>query len=364
MTRAARKFIGPLTFESLTSHGVITELFPSHRFIETGHIQLSEWADCILICPATANIIGKIAGGIGDDFLSTVVLAAQCPVVIAPAMHSQMIQNPIVQDNFHKLKCMKIHVLPTEYGELASGDTGPGRLANNDLIIDELKNVLLHSDTLKSIKILITAGPSREFIDPVRFISNPSSGRMGFALAESAILRSSQVTLIHGKTDLRPFNGVTTVMVDSAEEMAKATEKEWKKHDVLIMAAAVVDYTPVRISKHKIKKDKDSIQLTLRRTPDIIQKAASHKGDRMVIGFALETRNGEENARKKLNEKGLDLICLNNLSERGVEFGSHTNKVTLIDKHGRKEEFPIMEKWEVAEVIMDRIEKELKKIKL
>lgn len=355
MTSAAQRFVAPLSFETLSGHEVITELFPDHRVVKTRHVSVAEWAECILICPATANVVGKAASGIADDFLTTAVMASRSPVVFAPAMDFQMVQNPITVSNCEKLTALGYRFVSPESGELASGAKGPGRLAEPHRILASVKSVLLGTDRLKGKKVLVTAGPTREFLDPVRCLTNRSSGKMGYALAEEAALRGAEVTLVSGPASLTAFEGVRVERIQTAEEMARVVFKEWKRQDVLIMAAAVADYRPCEVSPNKIKKDSDRMSLRLEKTTDILKKAASDKGKRVVVGFALETEDGEARARRKLTDKNLDLICLNNPLEAESGFDTDTNKVVLIDNDG-SEPLPLLPKWAVAQKILDRVE--------
>jgi len=271
-----------------------------------------------------------------------------------------MVRNPIYLNNCEKLKQLGYRFISTEEGELASGARGSGRLAGLDRILHGVKAALFGSEKFKGKKILITAGPTRESLDPVRYLTNPSSGRMGYALAEEAVLRGADVTLISGPAALPPVENAKMILVESAHEMAQVVEKQWASHDVLIMAAAVADYRPHKILKDKIKKRDDSFQLKLERTEDILKKASAQKKKRITVGFALETKDDEKQALRKLNEKNLDFICLNNPTESGAGFQEDTNRVTLLDAKGGKEKLPIMPKWEVAQKILDKIELLLK----
>lgn len=363
MTRAAQHFIGRLTFETLSGHEVITDLFPKHRVVKTRHISIAEWAECILICPATANVIGKVASGIADDFLTTTVMASRCPVIFAPAMDYQMVSNPIYLSNCKKLKDIGYKFIATEEGKLASGAEGQGRLADYGRIFDGVKSALFGSDSLNGIKILVTAGPTREALDPVRHLTNHSSGKMGYSLAEEAVLRGAEVTLVSGPTELRPVDGINLIKVESADEMARAVNKAWKSCHVLLMAAAVADYRPVERSSQKIKKAAGEWSLQLERTEDILSHVSKKKDEKIVVGFALETEDGENKAKQKLVDKRLDLICLNNPLEEGAGFGGDTNRITLIDREGQSESLPLMPKWEVAGKILDRVESLMEKDK-
>ncbi len=355
MTESAQHFVTPLSFETLSGREVVTNLFPSHRTVKTRHVRMAEWADCILICPATANIIGKIASGIADDFLSAVVMASRSPVLFAPAMDHQMAQNAIYLSNCEKLERLGYGFISPEEGELASGAIGPGRLADNRRIIESVKKVLLGSDIFKQVRILVTAGPTQEFLDPVRYLTNPSSGKMGYAIAEEASLRGADVTLISGPSELHTFQNIRLIEIKTAEELARITKKEWKDHQVLIMAGAVADFRPLKLSRNKIKKETAESALQLEGTEDILKSIGEKKGDGVVVGFALETENAKKCAIQKLHSKKCDLICLNNPNEPGSGFGQDTNRITLIDAKENIEHLPLMEKWQVAQHILDRV---------
>jgi len=363
MTQAAQQFVAPLTFETLSGYEVVTQLFPPNRIVKTRHISLAEWADCILICPATANIIGKIASGIADDFLTTAVMASRSPVVFAPAMDYQMIQNPIYLANCEALRKRGYRFIPSGEGDLASGAKGLGRLAETHRIVSGVKMALFGSERLKGVKVLVTAGPTREFLDPVRYITNPSSGKMGFVLAEEAAMRGAEVTLVSGPTNLESVNSVNLKWVETAHEMSEVVSREWEGTDVLIMAAAVADYSPAETSAQKIKKGASQWSLPLVRTEDILTLISKKKRGGILVGFALETEDGEARARQKLKDKGLDLICLNNPLEEGEGFGQDTNRLVLIPRDGDAETLPLMPKWEAAERILDRVEMLLKRVK-
>ena len=360
MSEAAQRFVAPLSFETLSGREVITDLVPSHRTVKTRHVNMAEWAECILICPATANTIGKVAAGIADNFLSTVVMASRSPIIFAPAMDFQMVRNSIYLSNCDKLEKLGFHFISPEEGELASGAIGSGRLAGNQRIIETVKLVLLGSDVFKQVRVLITAGPTQEFLDPVRYLSNRSSGKMGYALAEEAALRGADVTLISGPTNLRSFQNVRLIKVRTADEMARVTKKEWKQHQVLIMAAAVADFRPSDLSSKKIKKGTVEWTLRLEKTEDILKGIGEKKRNGVVVGFALETENEEKNAIQKLHQKKCDLICLNNPDEPGAGFSQDTNRITFIDHHENSEHLPLMEKWKVAQKILDKVELLLK----
>jgi phosphopantothenoylcysteine decarboxylase / phosphopantothenate---cysteine ligase len=356
MTDAAAEFVTPLTFETLSRGEVALALFPGHRVVTTRHVQWSDWAECILVCPATLNCIGKAASGIADDFVTTAIAASRSPVVWAPAMDLQMAANPVYLRNVETLRGLGHRFVDPESGPLASGASGRGRLAGFERILDAVRSVLRGTSTLSGVRVLVTAGPTREFLDPVRFLSNPSSGKMGLAVAEEALIRGASVTLISGNTFGHVADGIRVQTVRSADDMAAAVEREWPDHDVLVMAAAVSDYRPASFSPAKLKKAGAEGRLDLERTPDIVASAAAVKGNRIVVGFALETENAEENAFQKLREKNLDLICLNPASEPDAGFESGTNRLTLIHPDRSVRPLPLMPKWEAASNLWDAVE--------
>jgi phosphopantothenoylcysteine decarboxylase/phosphopantothenate--cysteine ligase len=352
MTEAATRFVTPLTFRSLTSRPVVTSMWELSSEFSIEHVSLAEAADVVVIAPATANAIAKLAAGIADDMLTATVLATRAPVIIAPAMHAGMFQNQVTQDNLVKLRARGFTITGPAYGRLASGDTGPGRLAEIEQVIAAIGEVLVRSTDLTGKRIVVTAGGTQEPIDPVRFIGNRSSGKMGLALAEAARDRGAKVTLITAPILLPKPEGVKVIPVSTATEMKKAVAKVVKKADALIMAAAVADYQPKNPATSKIKKESPSLTLELMRTPDIL---AELKGNFLKIGFAAESKDLVANARKKLEQKGLDLIVANDITEPESGFGADTNKVTIIDKQGKVESLPLMSKREVAERILDRV---------
>jgi phosphopantothenoylcysteine decarboxylase/phosphopantothenate--cysteine ligase len=360
MTAAAQKFVTPLTFETLSGNEVVTEMFPEHRTVKTRHVQWAEWAECILVCPATLNCIGKTASGIADDFLTTLIAASRSPVVFVPAMDHRMAENAVFLSNCEKLKSLGYTMVPFESGELASGAEGPGRLAKPERILDGVRAALTGTHRLKGFKVLVTAGPTAEPIDPVRFISNRSSGKMGLAIAEEAALRGAEVTLVTGARFPHVMDGIRCIAAGTAREMAQIVQAEWERHDVLIAAAAVADYRPATVSKQKIKKESGTLLLNLERTEDVLQLASSVKGDRVVVGFALETQNGVANALRKLKDKDLDLICLNNPLEPGSGFDTETNRISLIGRDQSIQELPLMPKWDAARSILDAVEPMMK----
>lgn len=354
MTDAAQKFVCPLTFETLSGHEVVKEMFPQHRIIKTRHVSWAEWADALLICPATANLIGKVASGIADDFLSTLIMASRRPVIFAPAMDYEMVQNAIYLDNVDKLKRFGYRFIPPQEGHLASGAKGPGRLADYRSIMENVVHFLNSTDTLLEKRVLITAGPTQEKWDPVRYLTNYSSGKMGYAMAEIARLRGADVTLITGPVHIDPPWGVTVETVGSALEMDRAVRDAWPQNDILIMAAAVADYRPTEIRQQKLKKQPGDHEMALTRNPDILAGLADQPG--FKVGFAVETENEVSNAHNKLLDKGLDLICLNNPLEPDAGFQGENNRITMINRSGITEALPVMTKLQTAEKIWDAIE--------
>ncbi len=352
MTRGAAEFVAPLTFQTLSKNPVHTETFSLTQEAEVGHISLADRADLFVIAPATANIIGKIANGIADDLLTTSVMATRAPVLLAPAMNCNMYENPIVQGNMKRLRGYGYHFIDSETGELACGYEGKGRMAEPSDIMEEIEAIQSPMD-LKGERILITAGPTFEAIDPVRFIGNRSSGKMGYALARMALRRGADVTLISGPSSLKPPRGARFIIVESAVRMRKAVMSNLKDATAVIMAAAVSDYKPAKEASEKMKKGKASLSIDLEKTEDILSEIGKKKGTRLLIGFAAETENLVANAGKKLKEKNLDLIVANNVKEPGAGFGVDTNIVTVIDKKGNIEELPKMSKEEVAWRVLD-----------
>ena len=356
MTRSAKEFITPLTLQTLSQNQVYTDMFVPAEKCEMAHITLAEFADAFVIAPATANIIGKIASGIGDDLLSTAIMAQEKPTLICPAMNDKMLANPIVQENINKLKKLGYVIMESAHGELACKTSGKGRLPDVADIVEEIETLLTPKD-LKGKKILITAGPTEEPLDPVRFITNLSSGKMGYALATEAHRRGAEVTLISGPTNL-PLPPVRkTIKVRTAKEMYKAVIDNYKKTEIIIKAAAVADYSPKILAGEKIKKDKKSLSLELKNNPDIIAEVGKNKGGRILVGFAMETQNLLANAREKLRKKNMDLIVANNLREEGAGFRTNTNIITIIDRAGRTESLGKMTKIEAAGAILDRVKK-------
>jgi phosphopantothenoylcysteine decarboxylase/phosphopantothenate--cysteine ligase len=368
MTESAQQFVTPLTLSTLSGNEVIVGTFPprdSQKIdVQTWHITLGEWADVMLIAPATANIMAKIAAGIADDAVSTIALALRCPLVLAPAMDLDMWNHPATQRNLARLKETGCFVIPPETGELASGLVGPGRLAGLSRIASRIDAILDRSSRdLSGRLILITAGPTHEPIDPVRFIGNRSSGKMGFALAAAAAQRGADVTLIAGPVSLSTPINVRRIDVTTADRMQKAVAKECPRADTLIMAAAVADFAPVKVEPGKIKKHTtgEGLILHLRETGDILKSLPAGIRPATVVGFALETSDGMRNAQRKLREKKLDLIVLNHPDAQGAGIGSDLNIVTLIPKRGKPVRLPRLTKRDVADAILDRIVRKQKR---
>jgi phosphopantothenoylcysteine decarboxylase/phosphopantothenate--cysteine ligase len=363
MTDAACEFVTPLTFETLINKKVHTNLFPKDEFSATVHIDLADWADRVIIAPATANIISKLRLGQGDDLLSTICLAAWKKTIIAPAMNSNMWMNPAVQENLEVLEKRGYSIIEPAAGDLACGYTGIGRLPDPDVIDYWLESELLGNQKLKGKTVLITAGRTEEEIDPVRIITNRSSARMGFALARQSFLRGAKVILISGPNELTPLPGVEYHSVVSAVEMEQEVAERVDEADIIIASAAVSDYRSKDILFRKMKKGKKEHSLTMVQNPDILAGIGKMKGKRIVAGFAVETDNEEENARAKMNSKNLDMIVLNNPGESGAGFASDTNKVTIFAPRKKPIKLPLMTKSEVAARIIDEIIKLVKKQK-
>lgn len=361
ITPSATEFVSPLTFSTLSQEEVVVSLWPENKRSSTSlgvkHIDIGLWADVMLIAPATANTIAHLAHGYAEDILGTTVLALRCPLIISPAMDIDMWENEATQDNLTTLQSRGHFIIPPESGELASGLSGMGRLPEPETIVQFVDDILDKTPRdLKKKKILITAGPTHEPIDPVRFIGNRSSGKMGFALANAAALRGAEVTLISGPVSLATPKNVKRIDVETAEEMFKAVMTNAKKQDVIIMSAAVADYAPASTAKEKIKKKESELSLQLRSTQDILKALGEKKTKKQIlVGFALETTNELEHAKEKLKKKNLDLIVLNSTKDKGAAFGVDTNIVTLIDAKGTITKFPKMPKFDVAVEILDKI---------
>jgi phosphopantothenoylcysteine decarboxylase/phosphopantothenate--cysteine ligase len=353
MTRHAAEFITPLTLQTLSGEPVSTELFDLTQESEIGHIRLADSADAIIVAPATANLIGKVAGGLGDDLLTTVLLATRAPVLLAPAMNVHMWENALVQKNLEALRAAGHRIIEPGVGFLACGYEGAGRLADAAVIVAEVERAVTPAD-LRGERVLVTAGPNREAIDPVRFISNRSTGRMGYAVAAAAWRRGADVVLVSGPTDLQPPHGVRCERVGTAAEMRAAVEREFAAATMLVMAAAVADYRPAKPSTQKLKKGESPMRLELERTADIIGGLRGRANGRLMIGFAAETEHVLANAARKLREKELDLIVANDVAAANTGFAVDTNAVTLLDAEGRVD-VPLASKDEVADRILDRV---------
>ena len=354
MTRSAQWFVGALTFEALSGQPVFKEMFAEGQEASIRHIDWAQSTDGVIIAPATANMVGKLANGIADDPLSTFMLAVSAPVLVCPSMNSQMYVSHAVQRNLDTLRSDGYLVIDPGSGELACGTTGPGRLPEPDVIVDRFISCLAPND-LAGKKIVVTAGPTIEPIDPVRFISNPSSGKMGYAVARAAAQRGAEVTLVTGPTQLPDPDNVTTIKIRSADEMAEAVLRLFEQADVVVKAAAVSDYGPQKSAGHKIKKGRKEWVLSLKQNKDILRALGRQKTHQVLVGFAAETRDLEQNATKKLTEKNLDMIVGNVVGSAGSGFESDTNTVTMFFKDGTKESLPSMEKETVAHILLDRI---------
>lgn len=355
MTKNATNIINPITFEELTKNKCIVDTFDRNFQHNVAHISIAEKGDVFIIAPASANIIGKIASGIADDMLTTTIMAAKCTKIIAPAMNTNMFENSIVQNNLKKLRNYGYIIIPPEEGLLACGTIGKGRLPKEKTLIDYIEKALFNNKDLEGKKILVTAGPTQEAIDPIRYITNYSSGKMGYAIARAAMLRGADVTLVSGPVNLEPVPFVKTINVKSAEDMFKAVDENFDNCDIVIKAAAVADYTPVTAADNKIKKSVGEMSISLKRTTDIIKTIGTKKtANQFICGFSMETENMIENSRKKLESKNMDIIVCNNLKEQGAGFNTDTNKVTVIDKDSITP-LKLMSKDQVAHSILDII---------
>lgn len=353
MTQNATNFINPITFESLTGNKCIVDTFDRNFKFKVEHIALAELADVFMIAPASANVIGKIANGIADDMLTTTFMACKKKKILAPAMNTNMYENPIVQDNIKKLKDYGMEIIEPATGYLACGTTGSGKLPDEKILLEYILREVAYKKDLSGKTVLVTAGPTREAVDPVRFISNHSTGKMGYAIARAASLRGARVILVSGPVSIEPPLFAELVPVVSAEDMYNAVMKYKDDADIIIKSAAVADYTPVTISSEKIKKQDGDMRIELKRTRDILKELGqSRRENQFICGFAMETENLIENAVKKLESKNVDMIVANSLKTEGAGFGTDTNVVTLITKDG-KTELPLMSKDEVAMKILD-----------
>lgn len=356
MTKSATEFVTPLSFQSLSQNYVVCDMFEDPKTWDVEHISLAKRADVFLIAPATANVIGKIANGIADDMLTTTVMATKAKVLIAPAMNTNMYENPILQRNINTLKELGYNFVEPESGRLACGDTGKGKLASPETIVDEVVKLLSKDQDLKGKSIIVTAGPTIESIDPMRYITNRSTGKMGYSIAKEAIERGADVTLITGPTNLTPPQNLKKlVKIESAKDMYEAVLENLDENDVVIKSAAVADYKPKNYSNKKIKKSDDDLAIELDRNKDIAQEIGKIKNNKILVGFAAETNDLIENASLKIKKKNLDFIVANDLTKEGAGFGVDTNIVKIIDKEGNITEYPKMKKEEVANIILDKI---------
>ena len=356
MTKSATEFVTPLSFQSLSQNYVVCDMFEDPKAWDVEHISLAKRADVFLIAPATANVIGKIANGIADDMLTTTVMATKAKVLIAPAMNTNMYENPILQRNINTLKELGYNFVEPESGRLACGDTGKGKLASPETIVDEVVKLLSKGQDLKGKSIIVTAGPTVESIDPMRYITNRSTGKMGYSIAKEAIERGADVTLITGPTNLTPPQNLKKlVKIESAKDMYEAVLANLDENDVVIKSAAVADYKPKNYSNKKIKKSDDDLVIELDRNKDIAQEIGKIKNNKILVGFAAETNDLIENASLKIKKKNLDFIVANDLTKEGAGFGVDTNIVKIIDKEGNITEYPKMKKEEVANIILDKI---------
>lgn len=355
MTQNATNFINPITFETLTKHKCLIDTFDRNFEFSVEHVALAKAADVVMIAPASANVIGKIANGIADDMLTTTIMACPCKKIVSPAMNHNMFHNPIVQDNIEKLKHYGYEIVEPAHGMLANGDMGDGRMPDEELLFEYIVKEIAFEKDMTGKKVLVTAGATVEAIDPVRFITNHSSGKMGFALAKNAMLRGADVTLVMGKCDNEPPVFVNTVKVQSAKDMYDAVIERADSMDIIVKAAAVADYRPKNVSSEKVKKQDGNMSIELERTDDILKTLGERKKDgQFICGFSMETENMLENSRKKLEKKNCDMIVANNLKQDGAGFGGNTNIVTLITKDDEVQ-LEKMTKDEVAEKIFDFI---------
>lgn len=358
MTENATKFIPAETFQVLTKNKVYVDVFDENTddYVNVPHISLGTSADCILIAPATADVIGKIANGIADDMVTTTVLPARCPILIAPSMNVYMLENPIVQDNIEKLKRFGYTIVEPDDGHLACGYDGKGKLPQPEVLVESVIFAAAKEKDLSGKKVLVDAGPTQEAIDPVRYITNHSSGKMGYAVAKLAAMRGADVTLVSGQTNLSTPIGVKRVDVISAQDMYEAMMAESSDSDIIVMSAAVADFTPETVADNKIKKGNgEGMSISLKRTNDILKSLGENKkSDQIIVGFSMETENLIENSRKKLESKNADMICANSLTTEGAGYQVDTNIVTMITKNDMTE-LPIMSKDEVADRILDKV---------
>ncbi len=357
MTKNATEFITPLTFETLTNHRCTVDTFDRNFQYDVAHISLAKAADLILVAPATANVIAKLAHGLADDMLTTTVLAARCPKLVAPAMNTAMLENPITQDNLKTLRRYGFRIIEPAVGMLACKDVGSGKLPEPEALVDAVIRELAREKDMTGLHVTVTAGPTQERLDPVRFLTNHSTGKMGYAIAREAVLRGAEVTLISGPVALAPVSEADMKRVTSAQDMLEAVQQALPQTDILIKAAAVADYRPAAVSDEKMKKGDGELSIPLERTQDILGWVGGHRHEGLyVCGFSMETENMLENSREKLQKKHLDMIVANNLKVSGAGFGVDTNVVTILTEQGARE-LPLMGKDQVARELLDEIMK-------
>ena len=355
MTQNATRFISPMVFETLTGNKAPVDTFDRCFQFDVEHISLAKQADVVMVAPATANVAAKLAHGIADDMLTTTVLACKCPRLLSPAMNTQMYENPVTQDNLRILREYGWQVVEPASGHLACGDSGKGKLPEPEVLLDWILQTIAREKDMAGLKVLVTAGPTQEALDPVRYLTNHSSGKMGYAIAKAAARRGAQVTLITGPTALERPRFVETVEIVSAEDMFREVTAQAPEQDIIIKAAAVADYTPVQVAQDKVKKSDNDLCIPLKRTQDILQTLGDHRREgQFLCGFSMETRDMVENSRKKLEKKHVDMIAANNLKEAGAGFAVDTNLLTLITRDGEKS-LSLMSKDEAADVLLTEI---------
>lgn len=358
MTKNATNFIHPITFETLTGNKCLVDTFDRNFDYSVEHVALAKRADVVMVAPATANVIAKMAHGLADDMLTTTILACQCPKIVAPAMNTRMFRNSIVQDNMKLLQCYGMEVIDPACGYLACGDTGEGKMPEPELLLQYILKALVEKKDMEGLNVLVTAGPTQEALDPVRYITNHSTGKMGYAIAKAAAMRGAKVTLVSGPVEITPPPFVEVVDVVSAEDMFKAVTSRSAKQDIIIKTAAVADYRPAVVATEKVKKKDGDMSIALERTKDILAHLGANKrAGQFLCGFSMETENMLENSITKLVKKNLDMVIANNLKVEGAGFGTNTNVVTIITRKGG-EQLPLMSKDEVADKILDAIMKE------
>ena len=359
MTKNATNFIHPITFETLTGNKCLVDTFDRNFQYSVEHVSLAKETDVVLVAPASANVIAKMAHGIADDMLTTTILACECKKIVAPAMNTHMYHNPIVQDNLKILEKYGMEVIKPDYGYLACGDIGDGKMPSEETLFSYIEKEIAREKDLAGKKVLVTAGPTQEAIDPVRFITNHSTGKMGYAIAKAAMLRGAQVTLVTGPVNIKAPNFVKVVPIVSAQDMFEAVKAHCEEQDIIVKSAAVADYTPETTATEKVKKKDGDMSIPLKRTQDILGfLGENRKEGQFLCGFSMETENMLENSKAKLEKKKVDMIAANNLKEDGAGFGTSTNVVTLITKDSVKE-LPLMDKADVAHAILDEIKRKM-----